>query len=353
MMKRMLILVLILLFTSVIHAQEATMTLRELAANDGMYIGAAISTRGFLSNSDYRALAEQELNAITPENMFKFGELSSAPGKYSWSSADKLVDWAEENDMRIHGHTLVWHNQQPGYISEDVYSPQQLEDILHEHITTLVSRYAGRVQEWDVVNEAIDDNAQMRDTIWYRAIGEDYIAKAFQWAHEADPDALLYYNDYNIITSPRKADAIYEMVKGLVDAGVPINGVGFQAHLRHQEQNRASTARVRALMDRFGELGLRVNITEMDVRLQDNGGRDLSDMLDLQAEIYANVVQACLDAPNCDTVTAWGLGDTYSWIPGFTGNPDWPLLFDENLQPKPAYYAVADVLAQGQTNSDS
>jgi endo-1,4-beta-xylanase len=315
-----------------------------LAEAQGMYVGAAINTGAFRQDDAYRALVEREFNIITPENMFKFGPLSRGRDQYFWEDTDALVDWAEEHDMRVHGHVLVWHNQQPAWLNEDAMTAAEIAATLENHIRTVVGRYQGRIQEWDVVNEAITDNGLMRDTIWRRALGDDYIAKAFQWAHEADPDALLYYNDYNADTPGRKADAIYDLVAGLLEAGVPIHGVGLQAHLTHEQVSSASTRRVRQVMDRLDELGLRVAVTEMDVRIH-HPSRSRSDMLEVQAEIYGNVLTACREAPNCDTFVAWGVSDQYSWIPGFTGNDDWPLLYDADLNPKPAYFAVVDALA--------
>ena len=344
-MRFRLLLIGLLVGISMVNAQDETPPLRELAAEHEMVVGAAINTEAFRNNADYRALAEREFNIVTPENMFKFGPLSPGFERYRWTDTDALVDWAEENDMRVHGHVLVWHNQQPTWLNEDRLSAEEIEAVMENHIKTVVGRYKGRIHEWDVVNEAISDSGGYRDTIWLRAMGEDYIAKAFQWAHEADPDALLYYNDYSADTPGRKADEIYEMVAALVEDGVPIHGVGLQAHLTHQQRNSADTEHIREVMDRLDELGLRVAITEMDVRIH-HESRSREDMLDLQAEMYANVMRACLEAPNCDTFIAWGVSDQYSWIPGFTGNPDWPLLFDEQLNPKLAYFAVADVLAE-------
>ncbi|MBZ0298749.1 MAG: endo-1,4-beta-xylanase [Anaerolineae bacterium] len=335
---------LIFLGVAMVNGQEPALPLRELAAARDFYIGAAIHTEAIKSNADYRALAEREFNLVTPENMFKFGPISPAPGEYDWSHTDALLDWAEAHHMRVHGHVLVWHQQQPGWLNEDTYSPEQLAAILERHIRTVVGRYKGRIHEWDVVNEAVADNGRLRDTIWLRALGPDYIAKAFEWAHEADPEAVLYYNDYNGDTPGLKADAIYKLVQGLVEEGVPVHGVGLQMHLIWQQQRSATPRAIGEVMIRLNDLGLKVAVTELDMRIHDpNRGREA--MLDLQAEVYSNVLRACLDAPNCDTVVVWGVSDAYSWIPGFTGNDDWPLLFDETLQPKPAYEVVAQALA--------
>ncbi len=341
-MKKVTLFVLITVVIRLTNAQDVP-PLRELADPLDLYIGAAINTDALRLES-YSAVAAREFNIVTPENVFKYGLLSPRQGSYRWRDADRLVDFAEANAMRVHGHVLVWHNQQPGWLIEDNFTPEELAAILEDHIKTTVGRYKGRIHEWDVVNEAITDNGQMRSTIWSRALGPDYIAKAFQWAHEADPDALLYYNDYNADVPGRKTDAIYEMVSGLLADGVPIHGVGLQMHLTHTQRRAIAAGGVSEVMAMWDELGLRVAVTEMDVRIHN----DLSDrerMLAPQAEIYTHVAQACVAAPNCDTFIVWGVGDAYSWIPDFTGNDDWPLLFDEDLQPKPAYFAVADVLA--------
>ncbi len=343
-MYRFLIAVLLLLVTMTVGAQEDQTPLRDLAEEHGMWVGSAIHTTAFWTDEEYLSTVEREFNIVTPENMFKFGELGLSPGRYLWRSPDAFMDWAEEQGMRVHGHTLVWHNQQPVWLNENRFSAEEIEALMEDHIKTVVGRYKGRIHEWDVVNEAIDDAGGLRNTIWLRAMGPDYIAKAFRWAHEADPDALLYYNDYSADTPGRKADEIYELVKGLVEDGVPIHGVGLQMHLTWEQRPTATAERIRQVIDRIGELGLKVAITEMDVRIH-HPNRTREEMLERQAEMYTEATRACLEAPNCDTVVVWGVSDRYSWIPQWSGNADWPLLFDERLNPKPAYFAVADVLA--------
>ena len=176
------------------------------------------------------------------------------------------------------------------------------------------------------------------------AIGPDYIAKAFYWAHEADPDAILYYNDYNGDSPGRKADAIYELVAGLVEDGVPIHGVGLQMHLNWKESRQATTGDIRQVMDRLGRLGLRASVTEMNVGIY-NPQQPYEAMLELQAEMYAEVARACVEAPNCNTLVVWGLSDQYAWVPSWRVPEDSPLLFDEDFNPKPAYFALAQVLS--------
>ena len=341
-MKKSIILAALILITKTTFAPSTLPTLRELAEEKSMWIGTAINADALQFDANYRALAGEEFNVITPENVFKFESLSYAQGRYFWRNADALVSWAAENDLRIRGHTLVWHNQQPRWLRD--LTNEELEAALEAHIKTVVGRYKGQVQEWDVVNEAVDDNGSLRDTIWLRAIGPDYIAKAFYWAHEADPDAILYYNDYNGDSPGRKADAIYELVAGLVEDGVPIHGVGLQMHLNWKERRQATTGDIRQVMDRLGRLGLRASVTEMNVGIY-NPQQPYEAMLELQAEMYAEVARACVEAPNCNTLVVWGLSDQYAWVPSWRVPEDSPLLFDEDFNPKPAYFALAQVLS--------
>lgn len=334
-----------LLFLSVTpsYAQEIRPPLQELAAAHDLWIGSAVNTGAFRGDARFLRLLERELSIVTPENIFKFEELSPEPGVYNWRHTDPFVDWAEEHKMRVHGHVLVWHNAMPEWLDESRFTPAELEALLENHIKTVVGRYKGRIHEWDVVNEAVAENGRLRDTIWLRMLGPEYIAKAFRWAHEADPDALLFYNDFGADIPNGKANAIYELVKGLVQDGVPIHGVGLQMHVSHSQRYLLTTEAVRAVMDRLGDLGLQVAITEMDVRIN-SAASTLQESYEIQAGIYANVLRACVEAPNCHTFITWGISDRYSWITGHTGLEDWPLPFDENLNPKPAYFAIVDVL---------
>jgi endo-1,4-beta-xylanase len=211
-------------------------------------------------------------------------------------------------------------------------------EVLREHITTVVGRYKGRIVAWDVVNEAVEQNGELRDTVWLRVIGPEYIELAFRWAHEADPDALLFYNDYSAETMNRKSNAVYALVQDLLEKGVPIHGVGFQMHV---ELGGAPSLRaVQRNMERLGALGLEVQITEMDVRLRDTKAQTL----ERQAEIYGDTLQLCLDEPSCTAFVMWGFADCHSWIPSsFKGWGD-ALVFDGDYAPKPAYDRLCDVL---------
>lgn len=196
---------------------------------------------------------------------------------------------------------------------------------------------------WDVVNEGLDDNGALRDSIWLRGIGPDYIDWAFRWARQANPQARLFYNDYGGEGLGQKSDAIYNLLKGLLQRGVPVNGVGLQMHVSIDAYPDPQD--VLANMKRLVALGLEVQITEMDVQIQ-HDHRPMEQRLEAQAQIYRDMLSACLAAKNCTAFAMWGFIDRYSWIPQFTGHPDAPLIFDESYRPKPAYVALVSVLKE-------
>lgn len=270
----------------------------------------------------------------------KFGPIHPARERYDFRDADEMVAFAEDHDMLVYGHALVWHEQLPEWLTEAEWTGDELTEILREHIATVVGRYRGRVVAWDVVNEGISGDGSLRDTVWLRAMGSEYIDTAFRLAHEADPDALLFYSDYACEGLGRKSDAIYDLVRGLVERGVPIDGVGLQMHV--PVDGAPSIEDVRKNIERLGELGLLVRITEMDVRIR---GEPTETELARQASIYGDMMRACLSAENCTAFTLWGFTDRHSWIPAQF--PGWGsgLILDELYRPKPAYDALREALA--------
>jgi len=204
----------------------------------------------------------------------------------------------------------------------------------------VVGRYKGRIFAWDVVNEALDEEGELRDTIWLRMIGPEYIEMAFRWAHEADPDALLFYNDYACEDMGCKSDAVYALVQELQEKGVPIHGVGLQMHV--QLGIEPPLASVERNLERLGALGLQVHITEMDVRVRDTN----PDTLERQAAIYGQSLQVCLDAESCTAFVVWGFTDRHSWIPSVFEGWGNALIFDDQYTPKPAYEEMRKLLAQ-------
>lgn len=323
-------------------------TLRQLADRRGWLVGVAVDP-SYLTNPQYTRLLEAEFNGLVAENAMKWRYLSAEQGQYDFSGADALMEYAVQHQMTVRGHTLVWDLGLPEWLTQSNLSRDEYKALLEAHITNLVGRYAGRILAWDVVNEPLDDQGQLRQNFWFQAIGPEYILLAFQWAHAADPDAQLFLNESYAEGMNEKSQGVYTLVKGLLEKGAPVHGVGMQMHLRLE--NPPSSEDVAQNMQRLAELGLRVHITELDVRLQDAPG-SLDEKLAGQARVVGDMARVCLAAPNCDAFFTWGLTDRYSWIPGITGKEDEPLLFAENWQPKPAYWelyaALRDALLSSQ-----
>jgi endo-1,4-beta-xylanase len=314
--------------------------LRALADHRGVSLGAAIRPE-FLDDEDYVRVLKNNFNAIVPENDLKWEMIRLSPTKFDFSGVDALVAFAEENKMAIRGHTLVWHNQNPGWLNQLPDDPAVWQETLHQHIATVVGEYKGRIRDWDVVNEVVGDNGAMRETVWSKHLGPGYIAHAFRWAHEADPAARLFINDYSTETPGTKSDLLYQLVKDLKSQGVPLDGVGFQCHL--DGSSLPDFDAMRANFQRFADLGLEVEVTELDVRMPGVVDRAA---LDQQAEIYGGLLKVLLDGHFGKTVMVWGVTDLRSWIPGFFPGFGSALLFDEEAKAKPAVAAWAKVLAE-------
>jgi endo-1,4-beta-xylanase len=331
-------------------------TLRHLAEEAGIEIGVAVNADLLADNGKYRNIVNTQYSSVTAENVMKWEALNPAPGVYDWAAAEALIANAEANDQVVRGHTLVWHNQLPAWITSGDHSPEELREILELHVRTVAEHFAGDIQQWDVVNEIFNDDAagSFRETIWYQAYedlglpGEQYVADVFRWAHEADPEALLFYNDYNLEFTGPKSNAAYAFVQELLADDVPIHGVGFQGHLDTQYgfpdlQNN---------LERFAALGLEVAMTEVDVRTfvtQKPNGTYTNAPVDPaeaaeQVEYWVGTLEACLAVEACTSYTVWGVSDANSWIPGWFTGQGAGLLFDMHDNPKPQYEALREVL---------
>lgn len=327
--------------TGLSHAQNAPASLRDLAEKNNFHVGAAVYTY-HLDDPVHAETLSREFNMLTPENEAKFCVVQPEKGQFDFSKLDRLVAFAEQNKMVVRGHTLLWHQCVPSWLEAENPTRDEAIQLMRDHIMTVVGHYKGRIAIWDVVNEAID-GTQRRDTLWQRWIGDDYIDLAFQFAHEADPDALLFYNDYGAEGLNAKSDAVYNMVKDLVARGVPIHGVGLQAHFTLGNIDPDGMAKN---IQRLGELGLQVQITEMDIKFS---GAPSDQILQQEAGDFRKVFETCLDSKYCTAFVVWGVTDKFSWLrdPQYFNNPQVePLLFDDNYKPKPAYYALLDVLAR-------
>jgi len=313
--------------------------LRDLAGS--RQIGTAVGLPQLDTDAKYAAILAREFNAVTPENAMKWGPLEPERGTLNWSAADEIVAYAQAHRQKIHGHTLVWHNQLPGWLDGGSFSATELSDILKNHITTEVGHYAGKIYAWDVVNEPFADDGSWRDTIFFKNLGQGYVANALRWAHAADPAAKLYLNDYDIEGINTKSNAMYNLVKSLKAQGVPLDGVGFQSHF---DVSYAFPSDMAANLQRFADLGVEVAVTELDVRVKVPASQSA---LTQQASYYGQTVAACLVVPACVGVTVWGFGDGYSWVPSVFPGMGEACLYDSSLAPKPAYTAVAEALRTG------
>lgn len=322
---------------------------------DYFLIGAAV-TPWSLHGED-SALIVNHFNSITAENAMKMGPIHPKENEYFWKDADSIVAFAKKHGLKMRGHTLCWHTQAPNWMFKneqgDTVSKAVLLQRLKDHITTVVNRYDDHIYGWDVVNEVIDDRDSVfyRPSVWYKICGEDFIAKAFEYAHAADPKAVLFYNDYNT-ENPKKREKIYQMVKRLKEAGVPIHGVGLQGHW---SINNPSREELEKSIQMFSSLGLQVQVTELDVSVYAGrqggqliqGRRDTTatftpEMEQLQREKYKMVFDVFRQYKDQLTgITFWNLSDRYTWLDG-RGRKNYPLLFDMNRQPKKAYWDVVN-----------
>lgn len=334
-------------------------------------VGVAVSPRSL--QGEQGEFIKKHFNSITAENVMKPALLQPEEGRFVWEEADKIIAFAQANGMKVRGHTLCWHNQTGEWMFQDSNGNQAPKELvlrrLKEHITQVVTRYKGKIYAWDVLNEAIDNadpaNVGYRQTQWYTICGEEFIAKAFQWAHEADPNAVLFYNEYNT-ENPAKREKTYEMLKKMLDQGVPIHGVGLQAHWniggpRHVGQinqgnegefdiSGSSEDAIRESIDKFSSLGLEVQITELDVSIYTSR----TDTLNLgftpereqrQIDFYKMAFDVFREKKDVVTgVTFWNLSDRGSWLDNRTPRrgKHYPLLFDENQEPKKAFLEVVN-----------
>jgi endo-1,4-beta-xylanase len=326
-------------------------TLHQAADARHITVGAAAAS-AYLAEEDYAATLGSEFSQLQAENEMKFGVIHPRPdtdaNPYNFKGGDALVEFAQSHTMVVRGHTLVWHNNVPEWVKNGSYPAPQLAEILHGHIKTVMTHYASKVYAWDVVNEAFNDNGTMRHTIWYDqpgigvGKGTKYIEQVLRWAHESDPSAKLFYNDYDAEMINKKSDAIYEMASDFRRRGVPLDGVGFQMHVSLNFDDPAKLASVAKNLERFAKLGLELQITELDVRLNDSSAAALG----AQAKLYGDITTLCVQQSACKAIQTWGFTDKHSWIPQFYKGQGWALLWDDKYQKKPAYEAVYDALAK-------
>jgi len=312
-------------------------SLRTLASTAGIYFGCAFHP-GHAGIPSYGSIAATQFNCVTPENAMKWESTEPNQGQFDFAGGDEVVAFAQANKQKVRGHTLVWHSQLPNWVQG--LNPTNMGAAMVNHVTRVAQHFAGKVFAWDVVNEPLNEDGSLRSWSISSALGPGYVAEAFKAARAADPNAKLYINDYNIEGRNPKSNAMYELVKGLRAQGVPIDGVGFQAHLTSAGAPRD----LQANLQRFVDLGVEVAITELDVRLR---VPPTPASLANQAEHYAAVVKACLAVPKCVGITVWGIDDARSWVPATFAGQGAALIFDEEGYAKPAFAGIQAAFTGG------
>ena len=367
MKNRFITAVLILMMVVASSCRKEEQGLKDAFEGDFL-IGTAMNYRQVMGEDEkVLPFIATHFSSITPENEMKWERINPEPGRYEFKMADSIVSFSQKHGIAVIGHCLVWHSQTPAWVFQDSLgnplSREALLERLKDHIFTVVGHYKGQIKGWDVVNEAVDEDGSMRKTKWLEIIGEDYIEKAFEFAHEADPDAELYYNDYNN-EERAKREGVIALVKKLQDKGIRIDGVGIQGHW-HLDSPDFQV--VEESIVEYAALGMTVMITEMEINVLPTPawlyGAEISKTAEYKDSLnpyvaglpdsvqtmltdrYAGLFRLLLKhRENVSRVTFWGVHDGYSWknnwpIPGRT---NYPLLFDRNYQPKPSYYAVIE-----------
>ena len=333
-------------------------TLKGAYKNDFM-IGAALNAEQIEEKEpNAAALVPQQFNAVTPENIMKAEIIHPEWGRYNFDLADKIAEYGKKHNIKVNGHTLIWHSQLPAY-ARNIKDVDSFKTFFNDHITTIASRYNGKIDSWDVVNEALEEDGSMRKSVFLNKLGENFVTEAFRLAQKAAPNTELYYNDYNI-EQPKKRAGTITLIKKIKEAGVRIDGVGIQGHWH---VGRVPFKEIEESILEYSALGMKVMFTELDIEVLPRNfqGADVSQRVASNPELnpYVNGLpdsvqqQLALDYENLfklflkhkdkiTRVTFWGVNDGQSWLNGWPvrGRTNYPLLFDRQYKPKPAYYKV-------------
>ncbi|MGX5715905.1 endo-1,4-beta-xylanase [Arthrobacter sp. MAHUQ-56] len=337
-------------------------TLRWAAPKD-VRIGTAVAGGGhhenmpypnpFTFDQQYRNVLASEFSSVSPENQAKWEFIHPQREQYRFAEMDAIVEFAQQNGQVVRGHTLFWHSQNPAWLEQGNFSKDELRSILKDHITTVVGRYAGKIQQWDVANEILNGDGSLRttDNIWIRELGPEIIADAFRWAHEADPAAKLFFNDYGVESINPKSTAYVGLISKLLAEGVPVDGFAVQGHLSTQY---GFPGDLQANLQRFDDLGLETAVTEIDVRMNIAAGNKPTEaQLAKQASYYQRALEACLNIEDCKSFTIWGFNDKYSWVPVFfTGQGEATVMWEDYTR-KPSYYALQSTLLRANPGGEA
>lgn len=315
-------------------------TIASAAAKSGVDFGFAASVTDLLDANTQKILTD-EAKILVAENCMKSSQLRPNKTFWNWSDPENLVKFANQNKIVAKWHTLFWHEMNPPFINQ-MKTKEEAEAIMDEHITTVMKKFKGRIRDYDVVNEMFNEGGSLRETVWLKTIGPDYLERAIRKAHEADPDAHLFLNEYNNEAAGYpKADAMYELVKSFVERGVPIYGVGMQLHLAADLPYDEDA--IRENIRRYADLGIKICFSEVDVRMPLARADEYKE---IQENIWKSLMTLAVEEPNVESFIVWGVSDKNSWIPAWKPGYGDALLFDKNFKPKPVYYELLKA-AQG------
>lgn len=332
----MKLIALLLSFSTLVNAQNL---LKDVVP---FRLGASVNPRLLAENEAYRNIASNEFTSMTAENHMKMMLIHPAADRFDFSKGDEIVAFAAKTGKRMHGHTLVWHNQVPQWMKDFQGDQQAWEEMLKNHIQTVATHYKGKVSGWDVVNESFLDDGSLRPSIWADHI-PDYIAKSFQWAHEADPKATLFYNDYGQDGHPKKMQAILDLVADLKKRNIPIHGLGLQMHINVDSKR----AEIQDVISKSAQTGLAIHFSELDIAVNPKNNPDYAYEAGVQNELFAFVFKAyrAIPAKQQYGITFWNISDKDSWLRGYFKRPkEYPLLFDDAYAKKPGYISLINAL---------
>ncbi len=316
-----------------------------LAAYANYPVGAAVDLSLLNYDTTYQIIAIKQFNSFTPENIFKAAYLHPEPNAFNWNEADQLADFCQRYNKRLHGHTLIWHEQLPPWIWNFEGNADAWEQLMKTHIQTIMTHFKGKVKAWDLFNEAFSEDGTLRNTVWMQHIGATYIEKACLFAREADPGALLFYNDYNLESNPAKRNGVISFFNHLRDRGIAIDGIGVQMHISLVYPDASQIADAFKVIS---DNGYKIHVSELDISVNPEGryiGPD-QELFKKQANLLGQLILHYnqLPAKNQYGITFWGISDKTSWIRSSFHRIDYPLLYDDEYKPKPAYCKLKDIL---------
>lgn len=355
-MNKSTVLFVFLISTSLLTAQTQQTEVESLKKVSDFPIGSSLRFIPFMNDAPLQKIQQHHFNSYTAGSDMKMYQISPRPNVYYWDRVDSIVAYTKKNNQRLFGHTLIWHSATPWWVEKKAKKdPAWLDKFMKEYIQKYVSRYKGKVHGWDVVNEGFNTKGAgyRTESIWYKTMGEAYIEKAFRYAHQADPDAVLFYNDFNIERDTLKFNSMMKMVEDFQRRDVPISGIGFQMHIRMDTPNEV----IAHTLKRAADTGLQIHLSEVDIIFNTHddskgGGvqlyNELTDAMRMdQAKKYAELVeiyQTTVPKAQQYGITFWGFNDRDTWINRFFKLKDWPCIYDENLKPKPAFYGFLNAL---------